>query len=212
MRLAQRLRHSPSTAAMGLAHRRAARIEFGENVMGIFGALTTSVAGLRANSYALENISGNIANSQTTAFKRIDTSFHGHHSRHRQQRATRRQRHGRLAQHQHHRRVGAVGGGIDLHGHQRRRLLCGAEARQHLRQQPGRSTASIATRGAATSRSTRTATSSMAPATICKACRSIRPRAIRAAACRRFCASRMTFCRRRQPPRSTTAPTLPATR
>jgi len=43
--------------------------------MGIFGALTTSVAGLKANSYALENISGNIANSQTTAFKRIDTSF-----------------------------------------------------------------------------------------------------------------------------------------
>ncbi|WP_027578891.1 flagellar hook-basal body complex protein [Bradyrhizobium sp. Ai1a-2] len=43
--------------------------------MGIFGALTTSVAGLRANSYALENISGNIANSQTTGFKRIDTSF-----------------------------------------------------------------------------------------------------------------------------------------
>ena len=43
--------------------------------MGIFGALTTSVAGLRAESYALENISGNIANSQTTAFKRIDTSF-----------------------------------------------------------------------------------------------------------------------------------------
>jgi flagellar hook protein FlgE len=53
----------------------AARIEVGDNVMGIFGALTTSVAGLRANSYALENISGNIANSQTTAFKRIDTSF-----------------------------------------------------------------------------------------------------------------------------------------
>ncbi|MCG6204496.1 flagellar hook-basal body complex protein [Rhodopseudomonas sp. HC1] len=43
--------------------------------MGIFGALTTSVAGLRSNSYALENISGNIANSQTTAFKRVDTSF-----------------------------------------------------------------------------------------------------------------------------------------
>ena len=43
--------------------------------MGIFGALTTSVAGMRAQSYALENISGNIANSQTTAFKRIDTSF-----------------------------------------------------------------------------------------------------------------------------------------
>jgi flagellar hook protein FlgE len=43
--------------------------------MGIFGALTTAVGGLRANSYALENVSGNIANSQTTAFKRIDTSF-----------------------------------------------------------------------------------------------------------------------------------------
>src|SRR6476659_5386760 len=43
--------------------------------MGIFGALTTAVGGLRAESYALKNISGNIANSQTTAFKRIDTSF-----------------------------------------------------------------------------------------------------------------------------------------
>jgi flagellar hook protein FlgE len=43
--------------------------------MGIFGALTTSVTGMRAQSFALENISGNIANSQTTAFKRIDTSF-----------------------------------------------------------------------------------------------------------------------------------------
>lgn len=43
--------------------------------MGIFGALNTAVTGLRAQSYALENISGNIANSQTTAFKRIDTSF-----------------------------------------------------------------------------------------------------------------------------------------
>ena len=43
--------------------------------MGIFGALTTAVGGLRANSYALETVSGNIANSQTTAFKRVDTSF-----------------------------------------------------------------------------------------------------------------------------------------
>jgi flagellar hook protein FlgE len=43
--------------------------------MGLFGALTTSVTGMRAQSFALENISGNIANSQTTAFKRIDTSF-----------------------------------------------------------------------------------------------------------------------------------------
>jgi flagellar hook protein FlgE len=43
--------------------------------MGIFGALTTAVTGMRAQSFALENISGNIANSQTLAFKRIDTSF-----------------------------------------------------------------------------------------------------------------------------------------
>ncbi|KPL51743.1 hypothetical protein ABB55_05460 [Prosthecomicrobium hirschii] len=43
--------------------------------MGIFGAMTTAVAGLQAQSFALENISGNISNSQTTAFKRVDTSF-----------------------------------------------------------------------------------------------------------------------------------------
>jgi flagellar hook protein FlgE len=43
--------------------------------MGIFGALTTAVSGLSAQSYALENISGNIANSQTTGFKRVETSF-----------------------------------------------------------------------------------------------------------------------------------------
>src|SRR5689334_18730238 len=48
-----------------------------EDSMGIFGALTTAVTGLRAQSFALENISGNIANSQTTAFKREDTSFEG---------------------------------------------------------------------------------------------------------------------------------------
>jgi flagellar hook protein FlgE len=43
--------------------------------MGIFGALTTAVTGMRAQSFALENVSGNIANSQTTAYKRQDTSF-----------------------------------------------------------------------------------------------------------------------------------------
>lgn len=43
--------------------------------MGIFGAMLTAVSGLRAQSYALENISGNIANSQTTGFKRVETSF-----------------------------------------------------------------------------------------------------------------------------------------
>jgi flagellar hook protein FlgE len=43
--------------------------------MGIFDALTTAVGGLQAQSFALQNISGNIANSQTTGFKRTDTSF-----------------------------------------------------------------------------------------------------------------------------------------
>ena len=43
--------------------------------MGIFDALTTSVAGLQAQSFALQNISGNIANSQTTGYKETDTSF-----------------------------------------------------------------------------------------------------------------------------------------
>ncbi len=43
--------------------------------MGIFNALYNAVSGLQAQSFALQNISGNIANSQTTAFKRIDTSF-----------------------------------------------------------------------------------------------------------------------------------------
>src|SRR5690606_16631146 len=43
--------------------------------MGVFGAMITAVSGIRAQSYALENISGNIANSQTIGFKRVDTSF-----------------------------------------------------------------------------------------------------------------------------------------
>lgn len=43
--------------------------------MGIFGALTTAISGLRAQSFALEQISGNIANSQTVGYKRNETSF-----------------------------------------------------------------------------------------------------------------------------------------
>jgi flagellar hook protein FlgE len=43
--------------------------------MGVFDALTTAVTGLQAQSFALQNISGNIANSQTTGFKRTETSF-----------------------------------------------------------------------------------------------------------------------------------------
>ncbi|PIT01689.1 flagellar hook-basal body protein [Bradyrhizobium nitroreducens] len=43
--------------------------------MGIFDAMNTSVGGLQAQSYALQNISGNIANSSTTGYKGIGTSF-----------------------------------------------------------------------------------------------------------------------------------------
>jgi len=43
--------------------------------MGIFGAIQTAVSGMSAQAFALENISGNIANSQTIGYKRIDTSF-----------------------------------------------------------------------------------------------------------------------------------------
>ena len=43
--------------------------------MGIFDALTTAVGGLQSQSYALQNISGNIANASTIGYKGIDTSF-----------------------------------------------------------------------------------------------------------------------------------------
>ena len=43
--------------------------------MGIFDALTTAVSGLQAQSFALQNISGNIANASTIGYKGIDTSF-----------------------------------------------------------------------------------------------------------------------------------------
>jgi len=43
--------------------------------MGIYGALATAVSGLKAQSFALEHVSGNIANSQTIGFKRTETSF-----------------------------------------------------------------------------------------------------------------------------------------
>ena len=43
--------------------------------MGLFGAMTSAVSGLQAQAFAMQNISGNIANSQTLAYKGIDTSF-----------------------------------------------------------------------------------------------------------------------------------------
>jgi flagellar hook protein FlgE len=43
--------------------------------MGIFDALNTAVAGLQSQSYALQNISGNIANASTIGYKGINTTF-----------------------------------------------------------------------------------------------------------------------------------------
>ncbi|MGL4443335.1 MAG: flagellar hook protein FlgE [Alsobacter sp.] len=43
--------------------------------MSIFNALVNAVTGMRAQSFALNNISSNIANSQTTGYKRVDTGF-----------------------------------------------------------------------------------------------------------------------------------------
>ncbi len=43
--------------------------------MGIFDALNTAVGGLQSQSFALQNISGNIANASTVGYKGIDTTF-----------------------------------------------------------------------------------------------------------------------------------------
>src|SRR5258708_22531702 len=43
--------------------------------MGIFDARKTAVGGLQSQSFALQNIPGNIANASTTGYKGIDTSF-----------------------------------------------------------------------------------------------------------------------------------------
>ncbi|HVV60416.1 MAG TPA: flagellar hook-basal body complex protein [Pseudolabrys sp.] len=43
--------------------------------MGLFSALNIAVSGLQAQAFALQNISGNIANSQTPGYKGINTLF-----------------------------------------------------------------------------------------------------------------------------------------
>ncbi len=43
--------------------------------MGLFDALTSAVSGLQAQAFAMQNISGNISNSQTIAYKGVNTSF-----------------------------------------------------------------------------------------------------------------------------------------
>ena len=43
--------------------------------MSLLGAMSTAISGLNAQSAAFTNISDNVANSQTTGFKGVDTSF-----------------------------------------------------------------------------------------------------------------------------------------
>jgi flagellar hook protein FlgE len=43
--------------------------------MSLFGAMTTAIGGLTAQSRALGHISDNVANSQTIGYKRVDTNF-----------------------------------------------------------------------------------------------------------------------------------------
>lgn len=43
--------------------------------MSLFGALTTAISGLSAQSRALGHVSDNVSNSQTIGFKRVDTGF-----------------------------------------------------------------------------------------------------------------------------------------
>ena len=43
--------------------------------MGIFDALNTAVGGLQSESFALQNISGNIANSSTVGFRQRVLQF-----------------------------------------------------------------------------------------------------------------------------------------
>ncbi|WP_421994801.1 flagellar hook protein FlgE [Roseococcus sp.] len=43
--------------------------------MSLFGAMTTAISGLNAQSRALGHISDNLANSQSSGYKRVDTNF-----------------------------------------------------------------------------------------------------------------------------------------
>ncbi len=43
--------------------------------MGLFDALNSAVSGLQAQAFAMQNISGNIAKSQTIVYKGVNTSF-----------------------------------------------------------------------------------------------------------------------------------------
>ena len=47
----------------------------GNSTMSLLGAMNSAISGLSAQSHAFGNISDNVANSQTSGFKRVDTSF-----------------------------------------------------------------------------------------------------------------------------------------
>src|SRR3978361_2167854 len=46
-----------------------------ESQMSLFGAMSTAISGLNAQSAAFSNISNNVANSQTVGYKEVNTSF-----------------------------------------------------------------------------------------------------------------------------------------
>ena len=178
----------------------------GDEVMGLFDALTSAVSGLQAQSFAMQNISGNIANSQTIAYKGINTSFEDliPASRWRSQQTAggviatsvgNQQRAGRDPERD--RRAPTWPSMATAISSCSRRPALPATRRS--------SAASTAIRAAATSSSTRKAIWSTAPAIISKACRSTRPPAIRPAPPPLRCNSRTTSCRPTRRPQSPTA-------
>jgi flagellar hook protein FlgE len=163
--------------------------------MGLFDALTTAVSGLQAQSFAMQNISGNIANSQTTAYKGIETNFEdlipGDSVPTRQ----------------------IAGGGVIANSRATNNARVQSKARRRRRIWPStamafsscrlqpdsmeisRSLAALtAIHGAATSSWTRTAIWSTAPAIFLRAFQSTRRPAIQSAASPPPCNSRATFC------------------
>ena len=180
--------------------------------MGIFGALTTAVTGMRAQSFALENISGNIANSQTTAFKRDRHELRRSDSGQHPEQAARRQRDRELALDQHG--AGRHPERLDrhLHGDQRRRLLRRAEAGQLRRQPPGlRRHRPLHPPRRLPARQERLSGQRRRLLPDGHSGRLRRP-ATWSAACRSCCSSRTTSCRRSRPRRSIIAPTSRAIR
>ena len=164
--------------------------------MGLFDALTSAVSGLQAQSFAMQNISGNIANSQTTAYKGVNTSFEdlipGGGA------LTNQVAGGVIATCvatntvQGAIQIDAIGTDMAINGDGYFIVQGPAELTTAIRRF---SAGSTAIPGAAISSSMHKAIWSMAPAIISKASRSIRPPAIRPAASVAPCNSRTISCR-----------------